>query len=349
MQFSADPQLIASVEAQGHALSNRVKASGMYTHELEEFEFVKASYPEVAQGVGIVLDIRSLTTPESRNLVRLVRRAGGELAVLKLVGNTREPGEGAVLRTWYEQGLPCVSPLAWGEVRVSVGDRAGTVSYLLTDYLPYPTVPPVGSRTVADRASLLARFMTLLAPFHIPADELPEDVLTPARTWADRMHLHLRWAIPALRRRSAPEPHGWESTLLEASATGRRVLLHGDVSPSNVLDGGDNGLFLFDPPGALVGPPEADVGHMCSHLGGAAHAAQLVEEACRHDPRLERDQVAFFAGVDLLLWAGYVAASHMSPHVTGAGHQTDGGMSALLDLASDLMRPALPRATPGGP
>ncbi|MGY1669935.1 phosphotransferase [Geodermatophilus sp. SYSU D00710] len=347
MSFSPGPELLVNMEAQAQALCSRVQTSGMYLHEIEEFRFVKAAYAEAAQRAGVVQDLRSLTTPESRNLVRLVRRQDGDLAVLKLVGNTREPGEGRVLRIWHERGLPCVPPLACGEVSVSVGDKAGVVSFLLTSYLPYPTIPPVDGSTVDDRVSLLTELMVLLAPFHIPANELPEDLLGTARTWADRMHLHLRWAIPCLRRRGAREPYGWEATLNAASATGRRVLLHGDVSPSNVLDGGENGLILFDPPGALVGPPEADVGHMCTHLGGADHAARLVEEACALDRRLERDRVAFFAGVDLLLWAGYVAGSHESPHVSASEREADARISTLLEGATDLMHPAVTSATPG--
>ncbi len=112
-----------------------------------------------------------------------------------------------------------------------------------------------------------------------------------------------------------------------------------------MLDGGEHGLILFDPPGALIGPPEADIGHTCTHLGGARYAAQMVEEACAVDRRLEPDWVAFFAGVDILLWAGYVAASHASPHVFSAVHEADERSSALLETAKGLMRPALAGAS----
>jgi Ser/Thr protein kinase RdoA (MazF antagonist) len=345
MSFSLSTQLIADIEAQGRALRSRVQASGMYLHEVAEFALVKAAYVEIADRVGVVQDVRSLTTSESRNLVRLVRRQGGDMAVLKLAGNTREPGEGQVLSIWQDRGLPCVPPLAWGDVKVSVGAESGVVTYLLTRYLPYPTLAPVDDKSLNERVSLLKDLMALLRPFHLPAEQLPPDVLAAARTWADRMHLHLRWAIPRLRERGAPEPSQWETTLDMASLAGRRVLLHGDVSPSNVLDGGENGLILFDPPGALVGPPEADIGHMCTHLGGAAYVAHMVEEACAVDRRLAPDWVAFFAGVDMLLWAGYIAASHASPHVSSEGHEADRVYSVLLEAAKELMGPALASAS----
>ncbi len=168
MSFSLSSELHASIEAQDQALRSRVEASGMYLHEVAEFALVKAAYVEVADRMGVVQDLGSLTTPESRNLVRLVRRQGRDMAVLKLVGNTREPGEGRVLSIWQERGLPSVPPLAWGELNVSVGPESGVVTYLLTGYLPYSTVPPADGKSLNERMSLLKDLMALLAPFHLP-------------------------------------------------------------------------------------------------------------------------------------------------------------------------------------
>lgn len=345
MVYGEDPAFSASVRAQREALSARVLASGMYLHEVEEFELLTRVIGHVARLARVEQDLGSLTTPESRNLVRLVRRDDGSQAVLKLIGNDREPGEGPVLSFWHERGLPCARPLVWGNLPVQQRGCRGTVTYLLTEYLPCPSLPPADGRPARDRLAALEALTRLVDPFHVPIDELPADVLSAGRTWADRMLAHLRWTMPLVRARSLPEPDGWEEALGRLSWAEHPVLLHGDPSPGNVLDCGGR-LVLLDPPGAVLGPIEADVGHLCAHLGGQHHVEVLLDWASRLDRRLDPDLMAFFAGVDFLLWSGYLIGSHSSPHLSAGSAAGDAAVTDMLGLAARLMLPATGPAAP---
>jgi hypothetical protein len=132
-----------------------------------------------------------------------------------------------------------------------------------------------------------------------------------ARSWEERMRLHLRWTLPRLRERGLEEPPGWEARLAERRAQGR-CILHGDPAGGNVLCGAD-GLILLDPPGALRGLREADAAQICSQIGGAEHAEALIEAVCARHRWLEPGAVAALAGVNFLIWAGYALAGHDNP------------------------------------
>ena len=119
-------RLEEEIQAQKIALESRVKQSGLYAREVAEFEIAWKAYRDLHGRIGIEDDFGSLTTSESRNLVRRVRLRDGVQAVVKVVGNTREPGEGEVLKGWHHSGLPCVEPINWGYQRVLVGDGDAT-------------------------------------------------------------------------------------------------------------------------------------------------------------------------------------------------------------------------------
>jgi hypothetical protein len=172
----------ADLEQQHAALCERVTQSGLYRNEIAEFGVARAQYPRIAEQAGVVADLGSLTTYESRNIVRKVRLADGRLAVLKVMGQRREPGEGEVLAVWTTKGLPCVRPLKWGD---------GRATWLLTGYLPLPSMPTVPD--TAGRGS----------PRHRPARR--GEIVRCSRPSRPRaLHLHRRlwrraqsdWASP---------------------------------------------------------------------------------------------------------------------------------------------------------
>ena len=84
----------------------RVRRSGLYSHEVHKFEVASHVHRRVALKLGLT-DLGTLTTPESRNVVRKVRQPDGSAAVLKVIGNLREPGEAEVLRLWGSQQVTC--------------------------------------------------------------------------------------------------------------------------------------------------------------------------------------------------------------------------------------------------
>lgn len=294
----------ADLKQQQAALRDRVTQSGLYRNEIAEFGVALEEYPGIAARVGVVQDLGTLTTHESRNIVRKVRLADERLAVLKVMGHRREQGEGEVLASWTAKGLPCVRPLKWGYERSS---------WLLTSYFPLPTM-----RIAPDpegRATDVRRLVEFMRPFHLSGATVPQ-----TRTWRDRLDAHLRWTLPLTREYRLAEPPHWEAKL--AAAVSGETLLHGDPAGSNVLVADDGSFVLLDPPGAIRGPREADAGQIashvgCGHTGGpadkAAEVIALVDEAAAADPTLDPRPLALFAGLNLLVWAGYFLARHEHP------------------------------------
>jgi hypothetical protein len=318
----------ADLELQHAELRERVTQSGLYQNEIAEFSVARAEYPKIAARAGVVADLGSLTTYESRNIVRKVRLADGRLAVLKVMGHRHEPGEGEVLAAWTAKGLPCVRPLNWGYRRAS---------WLLTGYLPLPSMPTAPDP--AGRAADVRRLVGFIRRFHLSGA-----AVSVARTWRDRLDTHLRWTLPLTRGCGLTEPADWDAKL---AAAGGGTLLHGDPAGSNVLVTGDGSFVLLDPPGAIRGPREADAGQIASHIGcghagnpadKAAEVIALVEVAAAADRSLDPRLVALFAGLNLLVWSGYFLARHGHP-ATGeaAGQEPVYAAEAYLAASRSLV------------
>lgn len=290
-------------------LNARVNASGLYTHEPEEFGIAVRAYRRLAERLGIVSDLRSLTTPESRNIVRLVNVAGHGAAVIKIMGHGREPGEGEVLRRWWDRGLPCANPLSWGYYRLPGQKSDRTASFILTTYVDGEPLIHHADDSFEEKEHQLEELLGLIQPFHSAAINV-----STARSWSDRMWLHLKWTIPLITAAGFHEPEGWREKLQILSDRGRTVI-HGDPAGANVLKT-STGLVLLDPPGALMASREADVAQICSQVGGASLASQMIAKACDLDPTLHPEAVACLAGINILVWAGYLLIGHDNPDIT---------------------------------
>lgn len=320
------------LESQRRALTDRVESSGLYRHEIHEFGIAGAALACLWPRLGIDEDLGSLTTPESRNIVRRVRLRDGSHAVLKLIGNTREPGEGDLLAAWRRAKLPCVEPVTWGYLQVRTGSApAGvprTATYLLTRLVPARYLPePSGLDEQSRRASDL---VALVRPFHAADVRVPR-----TRSWSDRLGQHLRETLPLLRRHGLPEPEQWTDKLDRLSRDGR-VTVHGDPAGRNVLDSG-HGLILLDPPGAITALPEADVAQICCQVGGADGVRALLALVAEQEPQLDPSAVSGFAGLNLLVWAGYAAAEHSNPDID---HDDASGVAKAhryLRIAAELL------------
>jgi hypothetical protein len=320
------------IEAQRIALCNRVNDSGLYLNEIEEFDVAVKAYGEISHRLGIVEDIRNLTTPESRNLVRHVCLKDSSLAVLKIVGNTREAGEGELLSAWYQAGLPTVEPISWGHIRVVVSGTGRTATYVLTKFVE--SRPLSQPRTLVQRKERVTQLVSLVRPFHDAQIQVSR-----ARRWSDRIHQHLRWTLPLVRQHGLREPDQWTEKLDRLSEDGRFVV-HGDPASSNVLDTAD-GLLLFDPPGALIALPEADIAQICSQVGGVEATAEMIELVSNHDPTLDPSAIAGFAGLNFLVWGGYFLVQHPNPDArhseqTAAASRQDA--ERYLALSRQLIR-----------
>jgi hypothetical protein len=317
---SREPEAVeAEITRQHQALRARVERSGLYTHEVEEFSVAHQAYRQLAARFRVADDLGSLTTAESRNIVRKVRMGDGALAVLKVIGNTREAGEGEVLEAWWSRGLPCAEPLAWGYERVSLAGRPRTATFLVTRFIePKRSGSDGGPSRPED---LTARLVGFMRQFHFAGV-----AVTTSRTWEDRLNGHLRWTLPLIRRHGLPEPRQWKAKLRRVSQDGQAIV-HGDPAGRNVLVT-DSGFVLLDPPGALRAMREADIGQICSQVGGTDNVDLLIDVACDTDPTLLPDAVACFAGLNFLTWAGYFLAGHDHPDVASAGPSAPGDPTA---------------------
>jgi hypothetical protein len=320
------PAVEADLARQATALSERVRGSGLYTHEVHEFEVARLVHRRVAPALGLT-DLGTLTTPESRNIVRKVRRLDGSTAVLKVIGNLREPGEAEALRAWSACGLPCVRPLYWGEVPLVPGAEPPAARYLLTEYIDRPVLAVPEAASLAERERITRCLTECVSVFHVAPIMAPDG----ARTWVERVGAHLRWTLPLIRREQLAEPPGWQSKLEAACARDSR-LLHGDVSGANALVLDDGSLVLLDPPGAIRGPREADVGYIVSYVACAgsrtaeeevADIDPLLRAAREAAPSLDPAAIALFAGVNLLTWAGYFLVGHVNRNADSFGGDED--------------------------
>ena len=305
------------LEEQSQALRERVLASGLYLHEIEEFSVARATYARVAQRVGVLADLGSLATPESRNIVRKVHLTDGSSAVLKVIGNVREPGEGEVLDAWRKVGLPCVGALDWGYERVRLHGQTRHTSWLLTEFLPLPPMHLGDGLDAAGRVATVQRLVRFMRRFHFS-----KATVTSARSWAERVNLHLRWTLPLIRRHDLAEPEGWTTKLAAACRRGN-ALVHGDPAGKNVLVTKEGSYVLLDPPGALLAPREADIAQIASYVGcagargaaeKAADVAVLIQQALEADQTLNPAMAALFAGINLFTWSGYFLANHCGPY-----------------------------------
>lgn len=311
MTFRAQEVLIGDdIEAQRIALRRRVEESGLYLNEIDEFDVAVKAYGQIAHRLGVVQDMGNLTTPESRNLVRHVCLKDGSLAVLKITGNTREPGEGEVLAAWHRAGLPTVTPISWGYARVKVSDVGRAATYVLTRFVESRRLPE--PRTLAQREERVIRLVSLVRPFHDPKIQVSR-----ARRWSDRMRQHLRWTLPLVRQYGLAEPERWTDKLDRLSEDGCLVV-HGDPAGGNVLDT-VSGYLLIDPPGALIALPEADIAQICSQVGGVEATTEMIDLVSNHDPTLDPSAIAGFAGINFLVWGGYLLAQHPNPNVRHGG------------------------------
>ena len=302
------PETEAQLAHQRRMLSARVRASGLYTHEPAEFEIAIRAYRRLIDRLAIESDEKSLATPESRNVVRLVTMADGTAAALKVMGHGREPGEGEVLHGWRQHGLPCANPLKWGYERLPGQGTRRIASFILTTYIEGEPLTHKESDSLEEKDRQLEELIEFIQPFH------SADVSVPAgRSWSDRMWLHLKWTVPKITAAGFPEPEGWREKLQILSNRGR-IVIHGDPAGANVLRT-PSGLILLDPPGALIASREADIAQICAQVGGATLAPRMIAKACDLDPTLHPEALACLAGINILVWAGYLLVNHDNPDI----------------------------------
>lgn len=279
------------------------------------------------RGPAIDRELGRLGTSESRNIVRRVRLVDDTEAVIKVIGNTREPGEGALLAAWHELGLPCLEPLDWGYIRVGEDGLSGVATYLMTRFVEGE---PVRTDSLDDnqRRTLTLELVDFIAPFHRANARV-----ATVRTWRARLDQHLRQVLPAIDRSGLPQPAAWSEKLSWISGMGT-VTVHGDPAGPNVLRT-DRGLVLMDPPGALRAVPEADLAQICFQTSNRdLTVLELIDLVCRRDRTVNPAFLCFFVAMNLLIVAGYLLTDHYNPDAD-ASRSTQ---RSSLEAAEDAMR-----------
>jgi streptomycin 6-kinase len=203
--------------------------------------------PQVLSDLGERWEIEfdSLVQRGSMSVVIRCRTAEGRFAVLKISPDRRRVlDEAAALRRWRTVHVPAV---------LAVDERAGA---LLIEAIE-PGTPLIESSGYPSAESVAS----LLRSLH--ADGEPDPVYRPV---ADRIAYLFEssrklyeWK-PAFAELIPPERYerSRELALRLAAGGSRTVLLHGDLTPVNILDGGDKrGLVAIDP-APCVGDPAFD-------------------------------------------------------------------------------------------
>ena len=240
--------------------------------------------------------------------------------MLKVIGNTRELGEGEVLERWRSRGLPCVELLSWGYHQAEANGSETTITYLLTRYLEHTSLPT--PTDLDGKRHLVRKLVRFIRQFHVSGAGI-----SASRTWEQATSLHLCWTLPHLRSHGFPEPPGWAEKLHRLSEDGQ-VLLHGDPAGRN--------LCLLDPAGARRGMREADVAQICSQVGGIDHVEEAIHEACNEDPTLHPGAISCFAGINFLNASGYLLADHFHPD-TESARQSSTSRGAVEPVAREWL------------
>ena len=282
-------------------------------HWLDE---VPAVLESLAERWG--LEFRSLIPQGSMSVVVRCATAQGRAAVLKLAPDReRLAVEAAALATWVTPHVPAV---------YEFDDAAGAL--LMEAIEPGTTLHDTADYPSIERVAELIRSLQAGGAFEAAFPPLTQLVARLFDSWARprRLHPELVELVPdnvfergrALAARLAAQPS-------------RTVLLHGDLTPVNILDGGrSRGLVAIDP-GPCVGDPAYDaidllVWQAADVATIEARAASLAAAMGVDDARL-LDWCAAFAAMFVLDLAG-----------PGQRHTDDWRARAepLLELASSV-------------
>lgn len=302
--LSNEASVHADLGNQYKALRERVAASDLYEHEPAEFLTAWRALSAVASRLRITADLGSVTTSESRNVVRKVLLDDDSIGVLKVCGHTRELGEADTLARWRAAGLPCVEVLGSGYQSVAAGGRESVATYVMTRYVG--DLPLVHPGTIGARVECVEALVRFIRPFHLTTP-------TPwRRSWRDRLAPHLRWTLPPLREAGFELPARWQEKLVWLSQLGDS-LVHGDPAGRNILLSDAGAMTLLDPVGSLRGLPEADVGRICFQVGSDDAYGPAIDAACAVDRSLHPGFVACLTGLNFLASAGYFVAGHVNP------------------------------------
>lgn len=180
------------------------------------------------------------------SLVLRCRRGDGRAGMLKLTPDADlAAAEAAALWSWQPSGRV---PAVWGAAPGAV----------LLEALPDETPLAESGRPVGP-----AEIAGLIADLHRTGPPVPGPGVVPLAERVDFVFTH--W----IRRHPSRGPAATRAVPVERLHRGhalartlaadpcRPVLLHGDLHPGNVLDGGDRGLVAIDPR-ACVGDPAVD-------------------------------------------------------------------------------------------
>jgi streptomycin 6-kinase len=240
------------------------------------------------------LEFGELIPHGSMSVIVRCDTADGRSAVLKITPNRdRLEREAAALRSWATRHVPSVY-----EVDLAVGallTEAIEPGVMLRDTSGYPSIESV------------AELMSSLQTPATPSAEFPP--LSQFIAYIFDSTARLRRLHPGLIE-LVPEDLYERARRLAARLAAehsRPVLLHGDLTPVNVLDGGERGLVAIDPAGCLGDPAYEAIDLLVWRAAGIltieARAAVLAPAIGVDEARL-LDWCVAFAGIFAIDLAG---------------------------------------------
>jgi hypothetical protein len=289
---TVDEDLAETLERQIIAVDRRVRLGGdVYAEETEEIRVAARHAQALRTELGLGRLVGSLTpaTGKPQVLLAFASEVHGPV-VLKVYGTTRQ-GEAASQRFWVANGVRSVPILDSGDT---------PVSWLLMERIPDAPLWPDDADLQTRRRSLTRELAAIMMEAHACGEPDPASTHGLVRSWLR----HLTIIVNVLHRHGYDVPPRWADVVRSAGVQGRRVLLHADLTVSNLIrDRRDGRLRIFDASGT-IGPAAFDAARWCARTGGASAAEELLDDWLAVAHYIDRAQSRALLGVELLMQAG---------------------------------------------
>lgn len=289
-RLQLNAQLLSVLTEGVRAVDKRVAEVHAYTHESLE---VRAAASEVSRlqarlGLGDFLGSKTPIKgkPQFLLVFAYTGRASTDTCLLKVYGRQR-PAEAALQAHWNAVRVPTPTVYEAGNA---------PVSWLLLEDVPAGPVSPEGRVDVLQHTRQLARIVRH-AYLRSPKK------LAGARPLGQAVWPHLHAVVATLRRHGYAVPAQWTDSAQASYASGRQLILHGDLYPGNLLQGSD-GMLLVDSCG-YVGDPSFDAARWSARVSGPdCGAAEILSTWLEADHELDATLAYRMLAAEVLMQAG---------------------------------------------
>jgi hypothetical protein len=285
-----DPTLIDEISEHIRQVDLRTaRGDGTYSHERDEIRLAADLVEVLHRRLGLGTFLRSLSPGTGRPQLLLLFESDHHGPVVLKVYGRRRPNEAAVQRLWADAGISTI-PI------IQSGDDPS--SWLLMPFIKASRVGGVDTST-EDWLRLGHDLARVIAVAH---RTFSASIVEPLQL-CDGIGRHLEGAVRALERHGYRPPDGWRMKAQQFHTSGSPTLLHGDLTPVNLMRKRTGQLVFFDTCG-YTGPAEFDAARWCARVGGSIGSFPALHEWCCVETGLDRELAEQLLGLELLMEAG---------------------------------------------